>query len=317
MVTLHHEKLREVRCMSSFFFFNRTDRRLIWVLGVLVLFGLGVWLGRNLDGSKGTGLQGEVQVGDTLGGSEQGSAAVSAAVAADVRPRVFNPNTVDSLTLVACGLESWKVHTFLRYRAAGKQFYSEGDLLDTYGWQADDVRKLRPYLRFGERMSGTAYSSAASPRNCLRTASVDLPTNESTIPHRDKFETHTFVDLNTADTALLQRIPGIGTYYASQIVRLRERLGGYNEVEQVREIRDFPDEAIEWFRVLPSPPIRKLSLTADIPTLGRHPYIGYSRARALHQYQHLYGAIKDSTALAATRIFSAAELKQLLPYIAF
>lgn len=317
MVTLHHEKLAEVRCMSSFFFFNRTDRRLIWVLGVLVLFCLGVWMGRKWGGSKGTDLPPTVSVVDSLNHTGTSTSSESSPISAEIRPQVFNPNTVDSLTLVACGLESWKVHTFLRYRAAGKQFYSEGDLLDTYGWQSDDIQKIRPYLKFGERTNHTTAQTTASTRTSTETVATAQSRGAAFVPHRDKFDTHTLVDLNTADTTLLQRIPGIGSYYASQIVRLRERLGGYTDVEQLREIRNFPDESIEWFEVSKSKSIRKLKLTADIPTLGRHPYIGYSRARSLHQYQHLYGTITDSTALAATRIFSPAELRQLLPYIEF
>lgn len=303
--------------MSSFFFFRRSDRRLIWVLGVLVLFCLGVWTGSKMNGSKEQGESPSEVAADSqkTAAAERPSEVVS--VGSEARPQVFNPNSVDSVTLVACGLGSWKVHTFLRYRSAGKQFYSEADLLDTYGWQADDIRKLRPYLRFGERTENTESATPRNTRTRPQSSFSDEPKEKVTAPHRDKFTTRTLVDLNTADTTLLQRVPGIGSYYASKIVRLRERLGGYVDVEQVREIRNFPDESIEWFQVTNPQQIHRISLSADIPTLGRHPYIGYSRARALHQYQHLYGTIKDSTALAATRIFSRAELAQLLPYIQF
>lgn len=317
MVTLHDEKTERVRSMSSFFYFRRSDRRLIWVLGVLVLFCLGVWTGSKMNGSKETEDTLSASVADSLQTAVAGTSSEGSSVSNEVRPQVFNPNSVDSLTLVACGLETWKVHTFLRYRAAGKQFYSEADLLDTYGWQADDIKKLRPYLRFGEQPSAATLTVPSYTRPHAQTATSAQAKETNATPHRDKFDTHTLVDLNTADTTLLQRIPGIGPYYASQIVRMRERLGGYIDVEQLREIRNFPDESIDWFQVSNPKQIRRVSLSDDIPSLGRHPYIGYSRARALHQYQHLYGTIKDSTTLAATRIFSHAELQQLLPYIQF
>ena len=46
------------------------------------------------------------------------------------------------------------------------------------------------------------------------------------------------VELNSADSAALVELPGIGGYYAKQIIRFREKLwGSYANIEQLLEIR--------------------------------------------------------------------------------
>ena len=45
------------------------------------------------------------------------------------------------------------------------------------------------------------------------------------------------VELNTADSAMLDAVRGIGPYYAKKILRYRELLGGYYSVEQLKEIK--------------------------------------------------------------------------------
>ena len=52
-------------------------------------------------------------------------------------------------------------------------------------------------------------------------------TERSASPHPSKFSQPTVVELNSADTTLLQRIPGIGQNIARWIVQRRERLGGF------------------------------------------------------------------------------------------
>ena len=56
-------------------------------------------------------------------------------------------------------------------------------------------------------------------------------------PHKLRANEH--IEINGADTTLLMKIPGIGSYYASRIVRYRERLGGFASAQQLEEIDGF------------------------------------------------------------------------------
>src|SRR5690606_5604257 len=45
------------------------------------------------------------------------------------------------------------------------------------------------------------------------------------------------IDLNQSDLAALSQIPGIGRTMAQRIIELRERLGGFTSVEQLRQVQ--------------------------------------------------------------------------------
>ena len=47
----------------------------------------------------------------------------------------------------------------------------------------------------------------------------------------------------------------------------------------------------------------------------RHPYIGYDKAKAISNFQRLYGPITDMEQLRATTIFTDEELEKLQNYI--
>ena len=132
----------------------------------------------------------------------------------------------------------------------------------------------------------------------------------------NKFRSLTKVDVNTADTALLRRVPGVGKKISEAIVEYRERLGGFHSVEQLMEIKMVSPELLEWFEV--SAEVRKIPVNrASFQALNSHPYISYEQTKALLQYIRLYGKVKDEQALVETGIFTKEEVERLKPYLAF
>lgn len=58
------------------------------------------------------------------------------------------------------------------------------------------------------------------------------------------------LDINTADSAAFDALPGIGPYFASQMVAYREKIGRYSSVEQLMDIPRFDGERLEGLRDL-------------------------------------------------------------------
>ena len=83
------------------------------------------------------------------------------------------------------------------------------------------------------------------------------------------------VDLNRADSAALDDLPGIGPWYAARIIAYRAELGGYSFAEQLLDIYRFDREKFDGLADLvycsPPTPYALWSLPAD--SLARHPYI--------------------------------------------
>ena len=86
------------------------------------------------------------------------------------------------------------------------------------------------------------------------------------------------LDINTADSAAFDALPGIGPYFASKMVSYRDRLGGYSTPEQLLEIYNFGEERYEKLKDLIecSEPLRPLRLwTLPEDSLKLHPHIRY------------------------------------------
>ena len=123
--------------------------------------------------------------------------------------------------------------------------------------------------------------------------------------------------LNTADSAALVTVPGIGPYFARKVIWYGERLGGYVSVDQLDEIEGFPLDAKDYFVVENACPeklnINQLSLAA----LKRHPYINYFQAKAILDYRRLHGPIHSLDDLRLSKDFSPEAIARLTPYVEY
>ena len=84
------------------------------------------------------------------------------------------------------------------------------------------------------------------------------------------------LDLNRADSAAFETLPGIGAYFSSRMVSYRHRLGGYSCKEQLLEIDRFGEEryaGLEDLVEVSAPPAFPL-WTLPEDSLSLHPHIG-------------------------------------------
>ena len=83
------------------------------------------------------------------------------------------------------------------------------------------------------------------------------------------------VDLNRADSAALDDLPGIGAWYAKRILEYRAELGGYSFPEQLLDIYRFDREKYDALAdlVYCSPPVPYALWSLPADSLQRHPYI--------------------------------------------
>lgn len=96
------------------------------------------------------------------------------------------------------------------------------------------------------------------------------------------------LDLNAADSAALDDLPGIGGWFASKIIEYRNSLGGYSSKEQLLEIYRFDQQkydALADLVTISEPYVYPLwTLPAD--SLQKHPYIrNYEIARAIVMFR--------------------------------
>ena len=95
------------------------------------------------------------------------------------------------------------------------------------------------------------------------------------------------LDLNKADSAAFDALPGIGPYYASRMVSYRRELRGYSYKEQLLDIKGFDRERYDGLQDLisvgPATPYPIWTLPED--SLRLHPYIDKYVAHGIVLYR--------------------------------
>ena len=221
----------------------------------------------------------------------------------------FDPNTADSTALLRLGLQPWQVRAIYKYRARGGVYRQPSDFARLYGLTQQHYRQLKPYIHIGQDYQPAALLPEAQRRKT---------TADSLYPHTiQKLKLGETIDLNTADTTQLQRVPGIGHYYAQRIVYYRGRLGGFNDVNQLLEINGFPTEAIKYFKA-DCVHITKLNVNRmTFSDLQHHPYIGFYRARDIMDYRRLRGPLRSINDLKLLKSFTPEAIDRLRAYVVF
>lgn len=182
--------------------------------------------------------------------------------------KIIDPNNASLEDLILTGFGLHISRTIIRYREKGGSFRTPDDLKKIYGLTDEIFQSIAPYIRINDNLP-------PKPKSF-----VELPAT---------------ININTADSALFEKLPGLGPVLARRIIRYRTILGGYYSTEQIREVYGVTDslflrirERLEADTAL----IKKISLNkSEERDLARHPYIGRYVATGIVKYRTHSGKI--------------------------
>jgi DNA uptake protein ComE-like DNA-binding protein len=194
---------------------------------------------------------------------------------ADSRQKtIIDPNTASLEKLILTGFSLRISRTIIRYREKGGRFKTTDDLKKIYGLTPEMFQSVEAYLKITDEDEP-----------------VSLPRAPTSIS----------ININTADSAAFEKLPGIGPVLARRIIRYRKVLGGYYSVGQIREVYGVTDSL---FLLVSdklkndTTDIKKINLnTADEKELARHPYIGKYTAAGIEAYRNHVGKILKTNEL--------------------
>ena len=220
----------------------------------------------------------------------------------------FNPNTMTEEEGRRLGFTESQIRNILNYRDKGGQFRIQSDLGRLYTISEEDYLRLEPYIDLPKQRQETlTASSSKKGKTCADEYDHTRPAPRE-IPH---------VELNTVDSATLVELPQIGPYIAMRIIEYRERLGGYADLEQLREVKGVDStrfDIITPYIDTGEQELRKIDVNRDdFRTLVRHPYLNYEQVKRIFNQREKRGMIKNWKQLEAL-IKEAGEVNPWLEY---
>ncbi len=154
---------------------------------------------------------------------------------------IFDPNIVDFKTLRAMGVESRVATSLLKYRAAGKIFRIPEDVATCYGMTDSVYFALEPYIEIGQEFR-------IKPKPKITKKPTAVAVKDSVPKYTPKPRRTEPLELNSADSAMLRTVYGIGPKTAGAIVKYREKRGPFRSVDELRRLRVITDENFEYIR---------------------------------------------------------------------
>lgn len=246
----------------------------------------------------------------------------------------FDPNEADSTQLLRLGLAPFQVRSIYRYRAKGGRFSTKDDFRRVYRLTNEQWEHLSPLIRIAKKyqlvdlpqQKHYAYSQSYAEKvarddnqdSIVQLSDTLLQINRSKQTYPVKLSGDETMDINTADSAQLCRVPGIGPYFARQIIKYRRQLGGYVATEQLLQIENFPADAIAWLVISDTVGLQRLNVNKlSTRKLMKHPYMGYYRASDIENHKRIYGRVENIDALRKMPHFTDEDIRRLSPYLEF
>ncbi|WP_026896698.1 ComEA family DNA-binding protein [Daejeonella oryzae] len=222
---------------------------------------------------------------------------------------LFDPNGLSASDWRKLGLSERQIKVIKNYESKGGRFYRNEDLKKIYSISESQYSKLEPYISIKKSFTNSKpiYSQTKEWEN-------KKPVYEKNMP----FE---IVELNSADSAKLETIRGIGPAFALRILKYRQRLGGFHSKEQLREIYGLDSAMFENLKnqvKVDANSIQKTNVNkAQFDDLKRNPYLSYKQINAIIQYRKQHGPYQAVSDLKKIAIMNDEILRKIEPYLLF
>ena len=128
------------------------------------------------------------------------------------------------------------------------------------------------------------------------------------------------IDINTADSAAWVALNGIGPGFAKRIMTYREKLGGFYQVDQLKEVYGLDSIWVKENKALlkvGAGVYRFLAINQVEWKDFKHPYLPYGQSKVVLAYRKQHGVLKGFEALEKIQLLDLVAWKRLKPYLSF
>lgn len=242
----------------------------------------------------------------------------------------FNPNNLSIQNWQRLGFTDKQIQTIKNYESKGGRFRTKEDVKKMYCITQEQYQQIEPYIQIPPKEYNNKYqtSTIQYPKSNIQRQPelIESPNPES---ESQNLRTQTselygersrtiIVELNSADSAYLTKIKGIGAFYAKSIIKYRQQLGGFAFKEQLMEIWKFDKEkfdAVKHQIIVDESEVKKLNINTFTAAQLKHPYISWNMANAIENYRKHHGKYKTLEEIKNTDLVDDETFRKLVYYL--
>ncbi len=212
----------------------------------------------------------------------------------------FDPNILSEKGWVQLGLKQKTVHTLLNYLNKGGRFKTPEDLKKIWGMLPEEADRLIPFVQIKQ-----------------------IQVKQKMIIFK-AIQLKKIIDINEATLSDWESFPGIGPVLANRIIHYRDKLGGFNSIEQLKKTYGITDSVFQL--ILPNLTIKEFvnerskKGDLDIVDINRADEasliksgIPESIAKAIVLYRKQYGKYQQMSDLKKIVFINEAVFQQISP----
>jgi len=225
-----------------------------------------------------------------------------------VKPTLFkfDPNTIEYKGLISLGFTSRQANTLIKFRESGFEFRKPNDLIKVHGLDSTLLARIESYIEL--------------PKQKAKPRILEKIKKDTLASFPQKIETpFQKIEINNATSEDLIAIKGIGKVYASIVLKYRDRLGGYIDLNQIGEAYEFQDTTLrllEKFLTIDSASLNKININqVTFKELLSHPYITFEQNQIIFPYITTRRPIDDLDILNNILLIDKNTINRLKPYL--
>lgn len=208
-------------------------------------------------------------------------------------PRKFNPNEYTAQEWIKLGLSEKQVAVLMKFTKNGLR--SNEDLKRIFVISEELYELIKDSTFYPERP---------------KVEYVPKVTEEKKIQS---------LEINSASTEELEKLKGIGPFFAKQIIKYRDRLGGFSNKEQILEVWKMTIETYD--KLIPQieidkSNIKKLKINDVTPEeLKNHPYLNWSQVNSIIKMRMQRTKFNAIDEIQESKLIDAETFEKLIPYL--
>lgn len=209
----------------------------------------------------------------------------------DIRYFNFNPNTLSTDSLILLGIPAKVAERMDNYRVKGGVFRVKDDVKKVYGLNDELFLNLEAYIDLPDSI----------PKSSVKNQAIDI---------------------NKANAEFLKLQPGIGNVLAGRIIKYRDLLGGFVNLDQLDEVYGLEGSTLKNLKkrayISPDFVPRKIMVNSEsVKTMQSHPYITALLADDIIRFRELNGVIESEKLLVSFKSVDKDKFERLILYLDF